>query len=293
MLDVPCTYNDLYFEVLANAGQVVLVCEQKVPSIRALKLVREALGRADADDSEFLVINRYDPKVQGFTVADLAKLLQVSSMASDRQRLGRRRRLRQSRRPAPPGGAPVPRLDRHRLPGSHPAGRGTTNPRRRPRASASSAGCVVPSAILEDRSMSARIIKLLHVEDDLAQHRFVTHHLASIGEYRFDIRRAESEDAALDEFNGGGVDFVILDYHLTSGQRPELPGEAPPARPDRADHRRLGVATPEIAAELLQVGADDFISKKDLSGDVLARSVRDALARADAWRRRTQGREQV
>ena len=47
-----------------------------------------------------------------------------------------------------------------------------------------------------------------------------------------------------------------------------------------------GVATPEIAAELLQVGADDFISKKDLSGDVLARSVREALARADAWRRR-------
>ncbi len=77
VLDVSCTYNDLYFEVLANASQVVLVCEQTVPSIRALKLIREALGRADADDSEYLVINRYDPKVHGFTVADLAKLLQV------------------------------------------------------------------------------------------------------------------------------------------------------------------------------------------------------------------------
>ncbi len=78
VLDVPPTYNDLYFEVLANAGQVVLVCEQKVPSIRALKLVREAIGRADPDDSEYLVINRYDPKVQGFTVVNLSKLLQVT-----------------------------------------------------------------------------------------------------------------------------------------------------------------------------------------------------------------------
>jgi pilus assembly protein CpaE len=77
VLDVPCTYNDLYFEVLASAGQVVLVCEQKVPSIRSLKLVREALGRADAADREYVVINRYDPRVQGFAVADLARLLQV------------------------------------------------------------------------------------------------------------------------------------------------------------------------------------------------------------------------
>lgn len=72
------TYNDLYFGVLAYADRVVLVCEQKVPSIRALKLVREALGRAGADDWESLVINRYDPKVHGFTVADLGKVLQVS-----------------------------------------------------------------------------------------------------------------------------------------------------------------------------------------------------------------------
>ncbi len=139
--------------------------------------------------------------------------------------------------------------------------------------------------------MSARIIRLLHVEDDLAQHRFVAHHLASIGEYRFDILRAESEDAALDEFDDGGLDFVILDYHLTAGN-----GLSCLERLRRRDRilpiiAVSGVATPEIAAELLQVGADDFISKKDLSDDVLARSVRGALARADAWRRRARGRK--
>ncbi len=141
--------------------------------------------------------------------------------------------------------------------------------------------------------MPARTIRLLHVEDDLAQRRFVSHHLASIGEYHFDILTAEGEEAALHEFNGGGVDFVILDYHLTQGNGLSCLQKL------RGRDRIVpiitvsGVATPEIAAELLQVGADDFISKKDLSNDVLARSVRDALARADAWRQRTGGREQA
>ena len=140
--------------------------------------------------------------------------------------------------------------------------------------------------------MPVRTIRLLHVEDDLAQRRFVSHHLASMGEYRFDILSAEGEDAALVEFNGGGVDFVILDYHLTQGNGLSCLQKL------RGSDRIVpiitvsGVATPEIAAELLQVGADDFISKKDLSNEVLARSVRGALARADAWRRRAPARKQ-
>jgi DNA-binding response OmpR family regulator len=141
--------------------------------------------------------------------------------------------------------------------------------------------------------MTCPTIKLLHVEDDPAQRRFVAHHLASIGEYRFDVHPAESEDAAMDEFEGGGVEFVILDYHLTGGN-----GLSCLEKLRRRDEivpiiAISGLATPEIAAELLRGGADDFISKKELSGEVLARSVRGALARAVAWRRRTQKREQA
>jgi pilus assembly protein CpaE len=45
LLDLPCTYDDFYFDLLAGASQIVLVGEQKVPSVRALKLVREMVGR--------------------------------------------------------------------------------------------------------------------------------------------------------------------------------------------------------------------------------------------------------
>lgn len=76
VLDVPCTYDDLYFETLLSADQVVLVGEQKVPSVRALKLVRDTLG-PDHTGMQQVVINRYDPRVEGFTAGDLEKLLGV------------------------------------------------------------------------------------------------------------------------------------------------------------------------------------------------------------------------
>jgi pilus assembly protein CpaE len=74
VLDVPCNFNDLFFEILCHADQVVLVGEQKVPSIRALKLVRETLGPERADRQQ-VVINRYDPRIEGFSLTDLDRLL--------------------------------------------------------------------------------------------------------------------------------------------------------------------------------------------------------------------------
>jgi pilus assembly protein CpaE len=79
VLDVPCTYDDLYFEALSGAAHAVLIGEQKLPSVRALKLVRESLvenpGRRD-----HVVINRYDPKAKGFTTERLLKPLGVTEV---------------------------------------------------------------------------------------------------------------------------------------------------------------------------------------------------------------------
>lgn len=77
VLDVPCTLDDFYFEALAAAGHVVLVGEQKIPSIRAMKLVLEACGDDVEPQCEHLVINRYNPKLAGFGVDAICKVLQV------------------------------------------------------------------------------------------------------------------------------------------------------------------------------------------------------------------------
>jgi DNA-binding response OmpR family regulator len=138
--------------------------------------------------------------------------------------------------------------------------------------------------------MSTRTIRVLHVEDDLAQRRFMAHHLAAMGEFDFDIRCVASESDAVNEFDAAHPDFVIVDYFLTEGNGLSCL-QSLRARDEIVPIVAVsGVATPEIAAELLHAGADDYIGKQDLSRDVLARSVREALARADAMRKRLPGR---
>jgi pilus assembly protein CpaE len=78
VLDVPCTYDDTYFDALSSAGQVVLIGEQKLPSIRALRMVHDRLGRPSG--TEFVAINRFDSKNSGFAVDRLLNPLGVSRL---------------------------------------------------------------------------------------------------------------------------------------------------------------------------------------------------------------------
>jgi pilus assembly protein CpaE len=80
LFDVPCTYDDMYFETLAMADQVLLVGEQKIPSIRTLKLVCEALSRIDGARKLHIIINRYDPRMPGFGTDRLKALLEVNDI---------------------------------------------------------------------------------------------------------------------------------------------------------------------------------------------------------------------
>ncbi len=78
VLDIPCTYDDLYFETITAANQVILIGEQKLPSIRAMKMVREAIKRDSA--TEHLILNKYEAKNKGFSVERLLKPLEVSAL---------------------------------------------------------------------------------------------------------------------------------------------------------------------------------------------------------------------
>jgi CheY-like chemotaxis protein len=132
--------------------------------------------------------------------------------------------------------------------------------------------------------MAPRVLKLLHVEDDRTQRAVTAHHLAAVGEITFEITCAESEQEAINEFGRGGFEFVILDYYLTQSNGLECLRQLRRLDPIVPIIAISGTATPEIAAELVQAGADDYISKEDLNRKMLARSLRCALDRADALR---------
>jgi len=135
--------------------------------------------------------------------------------------------------------------------------------------------------------MNSTVIRLLHIEDDRIQQALVARSLEKLHGYEFSIQTATSEEEAIQSFLEGGIDLVILDYHLSKGD-------------GLSCLRRLrqiyaivpivavsGVATADIATQLIEEGADDYLCKQVLNyGQILGQSVRNALTRAKAFRKR-------
>lgn len=134
--------------------------------------------------------------------------------------------------------------------------------------------------------MPARSIRVLHIEDDPAQRRVIAHHLSGMERFAFSIVCCDSEEAAVQTFQEQNIELVILDYLLSQGN-----GASCLRRLRDLDSivpiiAISGAATPEITEQLLQLGADDFIDKHSLDSQILIRSVREALTRADGFRLR-------
>ncbi|OAI51762.1 hypothetical protein AYO44_16915, partial [Planctomycetaceae bacterium SCGC AG-212-F19] len=75
VVDMPYTFDDLYFETLAAAHQIVLVSDPTVPSLRALKVIWEAIEKRGIRGTRHCLINRYDPQNKMGTVEYLKKIL--------------------------------------------------------------------------------------------------------------------------------------------------------------------------------------------------------------------------
>lgn len=133
--------------------------------------------------------------------------------------------------------------------------------------------------------MAEQRVNLLHVEDDPMQRHLMAGQLGTLEGLRFNVVHAATEDEAAAAFGRVRFDLVIVDYQLLQGN-----GLQCLQKIRRRDSivpiiAVSGTATPEIARNLLRSGADDFLSKVDLTSEVLGQSVRAALTRAERWRR--------
>ena len=65
--------------------------------------------------------------------------------------------------------------------------------------------------------MESRPVKLLHVEDSVADRMLIAKLLGTLKEYTFTLVRASTEITAATELDKGGVELVLLDYKLPMG----------------------------------------------------------------------------
>jgi CheY-like chemotaxis protein len=129
--------------------------------------------------------------------------------------------------------------------------------------------------------MPVRPIKLLHVEDNVADRLLAARFLGTMKEYNFTLVRAATEVTAISELTKGGIEFVILDYRLPLGDGLGCLRKLRELDPAVPIIVISGVVTPEIQAACMQAGADDYLSKQDLTAEKLSACVRRAMSRGE------------
>ena len=124
-----------------------------------------------------------------------------------------------------------------------------------------------------------RRVKVLLVEDNELDRRMVVHHLSNHPDVGFDVVSRPTLGQALEVLDTVDFDCVLLDLTL-----PDSAGLAPvDAMLDRPDTGPVvvlsGLDDPTVALEAVQRGAQDYVTKRTMDGELLARSIRYAITR--------------
>lgn len=131
-----------------------------------------------------------------------------------------------------------------------------------------------------------RKIQALHVEDDPMQQKLIAHFLKRMPGYDFTVVTASDEESGVQSFLDSTFDIVFLDYHLAEGNGMSCLQRIRSHDPIVPILAISGVATNDVAAELVQVGADDYLNKRELNSETLAQTVDAMIKRSDLLKMR-------
>ncbi|VTR98448.1 AAA family ATPase [Tuwongella immobilis] len=80
VVDTPYTYDEEYFAILHAADEIVLMMEQKISSVHAALLLKNALEIRKIPGTLHLVVNRFQPHGPGATLSEIQELLKTSAI---------------------------------------------------------------------------------------------------------------------------------------------------------------------------------------------------------------------
>jgi glutamate dehydrogenase (NAD(P)+) len=123
---------------------------------------------------------------------------------------------------------------------------------------------------------------VLLIEDNPVQTRLIQGLLAEADGPSFELKTAARLDAGLDRLAEGGIDLVLLDLVLPDCEGLETFFRLRSAAPEVPVIVQTGLDDVSLAAKAVESGAQDYLVKGQISGEVLTRAIRYALERARA-----------
>lgn len=131
----------------------------------------------------------------------------------------------------------------------------------------------------------SELTRILLVEDNPGDARLVEENLREVWE-RFEMIVAGTLSQASERVKKGGIDVVLLDLRLPDGEGVDLVSRLAPHAEDVPIIVLTGTYQDQLLAqESLKIGAQDYLYKDQITGEILARSIRYGIERKKTQRR--------
>ncbi len=134
--------------------------------------------------------------------------------------------------------------------------------------------------------METQLTNILLIEDDEEDFILLKKHLSRISGARYDIVWETRYEQGLARLQDGAFDACLLDYRLGEHNGIELIAEARHRGSNLPIILLTGATEGAIDIQALQAGADDYIDKGQLQGELLHRIIRYAIERKKAEKER-------
>jgi len=122
-------------------------------------------------------------------------------------------------------------------------------------------------------------MKVLLVEDNHGDARLIQEKLKRAGAKEFEISYVGRLDEALIKLEAEAFDIVLLDLGLPDSQGLNTFTKVQEQVPDVPIVMLSGLADESLALKTVQLGAQDYLMKGKVDGDLLVRAIRYAIER--------------
>jgi two-component system sensor histidine kinase/response regulator len=129
--------------------------------------------------------------------------------------------------------------------------------------------------------MGVKRFTILLVEDNPGDARLIKESLCEVAGDHFDVETADRLANAVERLRGGDIDAVLLDLALPDSHGRDTFERAKSAAPEVPIIVLTGLGDEALAVGMVQEGAQDYLVKVDLSGNVLSRAIRYAIERGN------------